>query len=704
MNKIYPMYAAPEKGIPYHIGSTIKIPPMPLLWMPDGIVQAPADVVMPDLSIETINQFTFYCNSYEKSNHGIECLDEPNPNTNEYCRVQMDARGDGTQENPWVDLNYALLRLCCIARTACSPCFNLKLVLSGNVNYMIGYIDQHLRGYGGILVDCSAAVFNPKFDDYDLFGEIGHWACFVGLDGINFENVAIDANSHVNVDFSIFSRCRDCFVSFRSVKYHQHFIQDGKHYTWGHASLISHCHNCRFTGASLDMNMEYHTPLGPGDYAVGHNTWCFFDTSTNIEISQKKDLPASPFLGEVFGFLRNLCCTFSSCKASLSVSITKDQGGDADRDDMVEGCGFYGNAGTTWIGENIGYCRKYDEENEKPNYTPNCTVNSNCDVFPAISSGASLCPSLNFPRSSHGPSISWESSSESSSSNSSSSSLSSSSTSSSSFGSGGSGSGSGGSGSGSGGDNDGDDTRGTVRVLTTWRHFAFESITDFDTEDSGVENRQLRLYVCYNKVSKQPQTTLGYANDIGAANADIVDYWNGKFVPVPSSDKFELGIIPENDDPDAFYGWREWYISEQREYFFHTKDQQIDIATNFKLNWYSAWGDPACSYPVTAYFALQTIMFQWQPAVGEEEIPDKVLITTPSLDKLWLDFDVEYFLMSQDLPDINNLLLASCPPVEGEEFSLINPKMSIGREYDQTIDDMRFHGFIYQGCVFDYKG
>ena len=124
--------------------------------IPDNPSEIPEDFGKDSLVIVpyVVKPFVFYCDSIEWDGN----IDN------------MDKSGDGTKENPWRNVNYALYRLQCIIDTCCDY---IQLKVSGIVNYLI-YPNMFFRPayiYGRNRLIISGINFNLTFtrEMCDLF-------------------------------------------------------------------------------------------------------------------------------------------------------------------------------------------------------------------------------------------------------------------------------------------------------------------------------------------------------------------------------------------------------------------------------------------------------------------------------------------------------------------------------------------------------
>lgn len=123
--------------------------------IPDNPSEIPEDFGKDSLTLVpfVVKPFVFYCDSIEWDGN----IDN------------MDKSGDGTKENPWRNVNYALYRLQCIIDTCCDY---IQLKVSGIVNYLIYpnmfFYPAYIYGRNRLII--SGINFNLTFtrEMYDL--------------------------------------------------------------------------------------------------------------------------------------------------------------------------------------------------------------------------------------------------------------------------------------------------------------------------------------------------------------------------------------------------------------------------------------------------------------------------------------------------------------------------------------------------------
>ena len=148
-----------------------------------------------------IQAYTVYCDSV--------AWDE-NPET-------MDTRGNGTQENPYRNVNYALAQLECYSgiNRACPRCeYYIRVVITGTVNYLIGKRDLD---WPGLILDCAGAEFtyNRVLDGNSnaAKGVFNFYRCYIYNCNINISCKGVSAS-----DFSVIY-CPEGYVCNSSIEF-----------------------------------------------------------------------------------------------------------------------------------------------------------------------------------------------------------------------------------------------------------------------------------------------------------------------------------------------------------------------------------------------------------------------------------------------------------------------------------------------------
>ena len=662
--------------------------PLPLLNIPDDTPTQQAEIVMPDMSVKQVTQFLFYCDSEKKSNiENAETLRNPG----------IDTRGCGSAENPWKDINFALSQVQCFANMVCDREFAFRIILTGIVNYAVGFSGMHHRGYGIVSVDCTEAVF-----DIEIKNEITDYTYFFRyLCGISFENIGDfsfkwEAGGVCN--FTLISDCSSCAFIFKSISTAMKYLPG--HYCEPSSLMVNACVNCRITCEKVDMSAEY-VPFNSSTYHVFAygNSFCQF-TVANIEIKVVyAEKSASKEFIECFGFQDNYSCTFVDCTANtLVISNLTDR---PDSDFQAYGCGWHGNTENEWIGSNIGYCRYYDSETQSYIFTANCTLNDNCTL----------------PDDPAEPSSSVEPSSESSSS--------------------------------------GDTSKGHVKETGYRRILDFKTTPNF-SDYHGDEACKADYY--YSRIlvhDKYPYAFSTWHGKMATVQGEVFEEEDENGDPVyycelPSgpyyneeTDKIEIydpekeetseikldikGLIAEIDttlqgviqgtihhntvSPDAVAdfpsdGWTgyRWYRPYHENSWTSTLEksgQALVYETESYPGYYSAWGGIPCgtsAEPVTGSITVNTSVFEWIPNDDYDgPAPKKLILIDEKGKRRKLDFGVEYCPTELDYVEHDWFRVVSCGSGNNEWAVPAGVVTDTGWEKKQKITRTTY---TYDGVLF----
>ena len=230
---------------------------------------------------------------------------------------------------------------------------------------------------------------------------------------------------------------------------------------------------------------------------------------------------------------------------------------------------------------------------------------------------------------------------------------------------------------------------------------AYSVWVDVDDEEQPLPEPYLELIVWFNAIdlNHRPYVMKQYLHNADVANEDIQNYYTGEYVPVESDIKYPVGEEPE-DYHESGIGWRKWYISEQK-ILDWAETPDFSLGCKYWLDWYNDWGDSAClSHDVTIGVSFQTIVFEWVTADGAQP-PDVVHILSESGEKHDLKVGVEYLLMPDLLPKLEDALLAPCLPYDDSEYSVYIPSAAIGREHDETESEETNLFFRYEGYSYN---
>ena len=196
------------------------------------------------------NKYVFYCASTSKSNDDVI------------------RRGDGSAENPFVDVNYALEVLCCHAQKMCADCAGLRLIVTGTINYFVcpeynqaagefGYYD----GNGVLEMDMREAVFTVRSNDIEVNSGIVALICnLIGIRvlGKDVKSIVSNSGDQTQDGFTwiggapgFIAGAKNCYFSFTSFR--QDVTSSATDATSDAAYLISGCRNCEFHISSIEV-------------------------------------------------------------------------------------------------------------------------------------------------------------------------------------------------------------------------------------------------------------------------------------------------------------------------------------------------------------------------------------------------------------------------------------------------------------------
>ena len=82
---------------------------------------------------QKVKAWTFYCDSVEWDDNALWGNTSSEEKRN--CLKTVNKSGDGSKENPWRNVNYALQKLECLADRTC--CQYFQLIITGKVNYTV---------------------------------------------------------------------------------------------------------------------------------------------------------------------------------------------------------------------------------------------------------------------------------------------------------------------------------------------------------------------------------------------------------------------------------------------------------------------------------------------------------------------------------------------------------------------------------------
>ena len=88
---------------------------------------------------QKVKAWTFYCDSVEWDDNALWGNTSSEEKRN--CLKTVNKSGDGSKENPWRNVNYALQKLECLADRTC--CQYFQLIITGKVNYTVYCFDDY---------------------------------------------------------------------------------------------------------------------------------------------------------------------------------------------------------------------------------------------------------------------------------------------------------------------------------------------------------------------------------------------------------------------------------------------------------------------------------------------------------------------------------------------------------------------------------
>ena len=592
------------------------------------------------------DQYVFYCTSVEKDDNAIT------------------RRGDGSAENPFVDVNYALEVLCCYAQKMCADCAGLLLIVTGTINYFIcAEYDQHAGEYpyydgnGVIEIDLREANFTIRSDIYSGCGCLIFRLKGIRVLGKDVISFVSSSGDQIQDDITVVGGAPgfigdavNCYFSFTSFK--QDVTSSAPNTTCDAGYLISSCENCEFHIDSIEVVSS--NSVGEDDKtiwvdAISHNRYCDFHIPA---VRYNMDGISGRVSGNINIYSNNGHCTFNSCNAYLSMTV-----GPSDS----QGCGFVNNYSSTWNGENRGYCYSWldHEWGDGGKIYDDCTLNSNC-----LDGGSSSVPESSVPESS------------------------------------------------------GKEYHGSVTVIKFARRLMFrlfslnevqhEGACKFDifltqincfwnfSPCSGSQDNSKSFY--YGKLD----TVDGYVeewededgtivsdcmsySEIWCENGNIIkyDYDNDIAVELPDitgsalesanadMTKFingELYDIPHfTDYPPSATGWKgfqNYYrCSDGGTTLKTVGSDKLECSTITRADFYSAWGETPCTYgDGFGHVTIPTFVFQWEPDSDypDEEPPTQIVLKDAEGNSLTYEFGKECCPTGTADVDRDMLTLITC--------------------------------------------
>ena len=215
-NDTYNLHAALTYVPPELCGATIE--PVSLIYYTtkevpkwQGTDKPPEDYGSDILTLhkKEVYAYTFYCDSVSWDDSLLwedEYLTNP---TDEQIAVldSRDMSGDGTKENPWKNVTYALEKLTCYFNVICPSCFYIQLKVSGTVDYTVCTYTDYKRNsqsrFKGVLILNGCSVTKESNAPY-LYG---YYAC----EGVQYINcsatlTATDESSAYDTVMGFYSR------------------------------------------------------------------------------------------------------------------------------------------------------------------------------------------------------------------------------------------------------------------------------------------------------------------------------------------------------------------------------------------------------------------------------------------------------------------------------------------------------------------
>lgn len=590
---------------------------------PSGMTSQITECIFPDNTVKQVREYTFYCNSAAKS------IITEHPD--------VIAQGDGTRENPFVDVNYSLDYLCCEAAKMCDNCFALRLIVTGTVNYVILPHD----GNSCVFVDMTAATV-----EYDLPDDFVGYGMMMVLKNISFKfnSIYITDLTNLGVQNVLFERCEGCRINFKTVN----FTANG-------GRFAEDCIYCTFEGG----NIEYVTTSS--DYAYSYfriiyqcDNCVFENFNMHIALNETVNCYGFSYCNEV---------SFINCICTIDISV--DDWGSR----PFHGCGFADNDNPTWIGENTGYVYYYDSaEDILQQYM---STNQNCSSTP---------PSSSIPPSSEEPPSSSSSSSggvshkgsilchaftrsisyrlfattykE-------------------------------------------DKANGkqdcyVVDVSFNWEHphataeaeiskyhgFIGRLDCESDVDEDGNDNGE---WICWGECGcdegkfyasadydveyfEKPASLADAAAD--SANKDVTKWINGTLYELPEPDDIPV-------DKTGWFGFKNYCRSGSLHHISpHTltkKDDTLTAKTKTEASFYGAWGEYPCyDGDGSASIALDTYVFEWRPDDDNDTKKPKYLILEDADgNEIRCEFMTEYCLQGNADVDRDMVSLTTCNQISG---------------------------------------
>ena len=213
--------------------------------IPDNPSEIPEDFGNDSLVIVpyVVKPFVFYCDSIEWDGN----IDN------------MDKSGDGTQENPWKNINYALYQLKCILEESCDY---IQLKVSGIMNYVINiseYFGTYIYGKKRLIISWD----NIQIEYH------GGWLV-TGVQEAHF----IDFNTEINLSIKSFYGFSGENLYFYNANIK--IIDTFDDYDWNRTIEIFHCPYSNFYNCDITSSVKQ------GDYIRIFN-YCSYSNFCNIE-------------------------------------------------------------------------------------------------------------------------------------------------------------------------------------------------------------------------------------------------------------------------------------------------------------------------------------------------------------------------------------------------------------------------------------
>ena len=255
---------------------------------PEDIDNIPEDYgkELVEVMEKKVRAYTYYCDLDADADWDDSIFWNGGKHTDEEIKACLDARnksGDGSKENPWKNLTWALEQVECICSNLC--CQYVRIICSGTAYYTARiYKDELYLGFGGnkhfILENANVNVSNKR-ESY----------CFYRMTGTFFHKCnAVFENSEITeyCYSSFFSDCNNGFFYQCQLKCNATVNMYDQFQDFEHQGFV-YCNNSKFYKCVYNMNSNV-AVKDPRDLYAFSSSSCIYYECDAVIYSKNADI------------------------------------------------------------------------------------------------------------------------------------------------------------------------------------------------------------------------------------------------------------------------------------------------------------------------------------------------------------------------------------------------------------------------------